>query len=209
MGDSVSLKQDTAAPGAVSNIQDAQRAGHTQGDDITGLVNKNNQLLDELKKLKGRLAKIDENKQAADEAALKEQNKWKELYEKEKAAHEVSKGEITKMTRKHNLTEAAAKAGMDIRYMPMLNDVEYDEDHKVKDSEGYFNRVKKDFPLFFESQQTKPIPYTDANKTYVIKPGTKVWTPEEIRAMPVEEYASLSPEVKAEIKRQEQAWINR
>lgn len=178
MSDSESPTKETTAPGADNG---AQGAGHTQGDDNSGLKNKNRELLDELKSTRKELQKMKDEQDKAKTESLKEQQKYKELYEKTITELENTKQEISKSKKENNLIREMSAAGMDIELMPVIaKRVEYNDDGEIKDAENFFNSVKEKKPQWFIDQQEQNVPHTDNTKTKILKPGKQKFTNEQI-----------------------------
>lgn len=147
------LKKQLAALQAENEALKA--AAPQDADGIEGLKKNRDTILDEKKKLQAKLDRLEAAAKEKETKALEEQKKFEELYQKEQVSHRETVERLAEISRKNNLTQAAAKAGMDTKYLPMLNNVEYNEDGTIKDEEALFSSVKESFPLFFEDRNPK------------------------------------------------------
>jgi len=176
-------KIDTPIPGAGS-------------EDLEGLKKNRDTILAEKKGLQAENAKLLKKIEAAETKTLEEQNKYKELYEKETEKTKALTAKLETNTRMSAFNKAAAVAGMDAEYSEIFfPQAEFDDSGVLQNSEALFAKLKETKPALFSSPQKIS---TDPAKPTVFKPGEHIYSREEIRNMPPEEYKKNRETIQAQ-----------
>ena len=137
-----------------------------------------------LKGVKGKLTKLNKEIETATDKNLIEQNKFEDLFNKEKIKT-AEKDEVLKLKETKILMQGAGMKDMDYAVV-VIKKLDFNEDLEAVNAEGIFIELKEKKPYLF-GETTPNVPNTDSSKTNILQKG-KVFTKEEIGKMTSEQY---------------------
>ena len=134
-----------------SGVPEAQGNSETdvQGTEIEGLVNKNKELLKELKQFKAKAREYETQQEKLNRQKLEEEGKYKELLETERA-EKTKLLESVKLARLERLASEMYDP-TDIRQFKNL--FEFDEDLNILNSQEVIDKLKSDKSYLFKKEE--------------------------------------------------------
>lgn len=213
-------KEEGKKPDVVAPVTPSKATTVDDSQDLTGLKKNRDDILAEKKSLQDKYDKLIEANEKRDNEALVEQNRFKDLYEKSetkikdlktshkaeieklKTEHESStnkfKSELEKIQKLNTFNSLAAQHGFNIEYSnyhiedPGLEWKSNDNGGiTLSNPDDFFKSLKEKKPALFGGQPTVK---TDATKTTPLGNKGHLYSPEEIRSMPIEKYKKLRDE---------------
>ena len=155
--------------------------------------------INELKTVKGKLIKVNKEIEAATDKNLIEQNKYEDLFNKEKVKN-TEKDEKLKLKEVKILLQAEGMQDLDYAKI-LIDKIEFDDNLEATNAKEIFDELKEKKPYLFG--ETKRVLATDTQKHRLYVPKGHIYTNAEIRGMPIEDYKKN----KDEIQRQEKAGL--
>ena len=140
--------------------------------DTEGLKKNRDAILDEKKQvekenkaLAAKLAAYEKEKETNQKKSLEEQNKYKELWELEKANIEKVQAQMVESQKKSAFKDILISAGLNPKFVKFaLNDIsqiQFDESHNPVNADTFVESYKQEYPSFFNSKISTP-PKTDS-----------------------------------------------
>ena len=140
--------------------------------------------MNELKTVKGKFTKLTKEIDDATEKNLTEQNKFEDLFNKEKIKN-TEKDEKLKIKEMKILMQAAGIKDLDYAAI-LIKKIEFNDDLEAVNVEEIFTELKGKKPYLFGEEDPNVVK-TDTTKTKLSQ-NTRIFTQQEIGAMTSEQY---------------------
>lgn len=158
MSDEQKKDQTLEAGDQTAPVGHDSNAEQTSQDSVNvdGLSKKNQELLNEKKKLQAKLAKFEKEQEEKERKKMEEEGKYKELlesYEKEKAALLEEKNELIK---KETIKDAVLGEKIDLKWLDFVEGkFEFDDEMNITNRDEIFATFKEQFPEAY-AQPARP-----------------------------------------------------
>ncbi|OQY13970.1 MAG: hypothetical protein B6I31_00050 [Desulfobacteraceae bacterium 4572_19] len=160
-----------------------------------GLINKNAELLNELKTLKAKTKKYEDNLEAERQKKLEEDGKYKELIE----VKDTTISNLQKSLKQNNLKLLATDFQDSSDILNFQDRFEFDDTGNIVNAESVINEIKETKPYLFKNGNETQIKLKD-NPTPPAYVAGKKLTNEMINNMTSEEYKKNLPEINRQLE---------
>jgi hypothetical protein len=182
-------------------IDDPKGSPTEPKEDLTGLINKRDELLGETKKLKAKLKKFEDDQAKKDKDKLLEDGKLKELIDKQTKQIETLQSEVTKRDRKETLRKLAIENNFDTNYLKLLEDhVKFTETNEIENGAELIKMAKEKFPIAFTDNQSNPSFQSGSSPKGYSPTKKTTYTIEDLKSITPEQWEAMDPAVKNSLK---------